>query len=105
MREIKLTRGLVALVSDSDFEMVNHYKWYANPCHMGSEGKDRAPKYYARSYIVGYMHRFILEAPGEYVVDHIDGNSLNNQRGNLRLLTKAENARLVKRPMRDAPFL
>lgn len=37
------------------------------------------------------MHRFLLSPPSEYLVDHKDGNSLNNTRANLRLVTPAQN--------------
>ncbi len=38
------------------------------------------------------MHRFILDAPDGAVVDHINGNALDNRRANLRLCTPTENA-------------
>lgn len=39
-----------------------------------------------------YLHRFILGAPGGLVIDHIDGNGLNNCRANLRVVTIAQNS-------------
>jgi hypothetical protein len=44
------------------------------------------------------MHRFVLGLPpyrnGGLEVDHIDGNGLNNQRSNLRLVTHQQNIAL-----------
>lgn len=45
----------------------------------------------------GYLHRLIAtrecgQIPEGMFVDHIDGDPLNNRRGNLRVVTKAQNA-------------
>ena len=37
------------------------------------------------------MHRYILSADDEHEVDHINGNSLDNRRCNLRIVTRSEN--------------
>jgi hypothetical protein len=44
------------------------------------------------------LHRLITDAPADRDVDHKDGNPQNNCGGNLRLCTKAENARNTKKP-------
>jgi hypothetical protein len=88
MREIPLTQGKIALVDDEDFKMLNKYKWIA----------DRVDKkfYAARNGLnknKGHvrMHRQIMNFPIGFEIDHVDGNSLNNQRANLRVCTSSQN--------------
>lgn len=78
--EVPLTRGLVALIDECDVSLVGERLWTAHRDHDG--------RYSAHARIHGrdvYMHRLILEAPKGVLVDHKDGNSLDNRRRNLRL--------------------
>lgn len=49
------------------------------------------------------LHRWLLDAPSDLVVDHINHDTLDNRRANLRLVTLAENAqnRRVQRNTRS----
>lgn len=93
MIEIPLTRRKVALIDDEDRERVAPFKWSLT-CH-----KERnPPDYYARrsawrsgKSVTVLMHRFILNAPPDKHVDHINGDGLDNRRSNLRLVTPAQN--------------
>ena len=90
VKEIPLTRGLAATVDDEDFDRVSRYKWCA-------QVSDRKTPVALRGKTADcphrYMHRFILDAkPGE-LVDHINGDTLDNRRANLRLCSNAENLR------------
>ncbi len=94
MKEIQLTQGQAALVDDEDFERVNAYRWYAsfNPGYANG-GRFLATRRGNKSddTFVVFLHRFIMNAQKGQIVDHIDGDTLNNQRNNLRFATRSNN--------------
>ena len=47
------------------------------------------------------MHREIMKAPPHLLVDHIDGDGLNNQKSNLRLVTPTQNQQNQTTARRD----
>jgi len=62
---------------------------------------------YVRGIVEGrqvLLHRFIMQAPENMDVDHIDGNPLNNLRSNLRLCTTAENNTFAADMRRGGPM-
>lgn len=77
-----------AMVDDIDFERINKWRWSA--CLMR-----KAKWCYAVTFVKGkpiYMARLITNAPKGKVVDHINGNTLDNRRCNLRVVTTRENS-------------
>lgn len=90
MKTVKLSNGMEALVSDEDYERVAQYRWHAMPVNRGrvyaihtvNDGQ------HTRSV---YLHRFIMDAPDGMMVDHRNGNGLDNQRDNLRIVTRSQN--------------
>jgi hypothetical protein len=96
MKTIALSGGMEALVDDEDYERLAQYRWYASrsntkwyACRYEGSGRYRCRKGVHRPNRRIYMHRDLLDAP---LVDHRDGNSLNNQRDNLRAGDKQKNA-------------
>lgn len=89
MREIPLDKGMVALVDDADYELVNQYKWYALKCDRCWYAFHTLPRVDGKKKTIR-MHRLIMGFPTN-VVDHIDHDGLNNQRSNLRHATNAQN--------------
>jgi len=90
-RLIPLTRGQFAIVDAEDYPRLSQYTWFA-------EGTPK--NYYAARKENGKsikMHRQILNAPDHLVVDHIDHNTLNNRKSNLRLATFTQNCQNQRR--------
>jgi hypothetical protein len=83
--QIQLTQGLTALIDYADYERISKYKWYP------AKRKHTTYAMATVNHTTIYMHRLILRAPKGKLVDHIDGNGLNNTRGNLRLATFFQN--------------
>lgn len=96
MKEIKLTRGYVAFVDDEDYYTVSMYKWRALTGRKRSNGS--TPVYATRGSN-NSMHRFIMNAKPGQVIDHINGNGLDNRRCNLRYCTQSENNRNQCKPL------
>lgn len=87
--EIPLTRGKVALVDEPDFPLVAGLKWSAVfSCGHWYAARNRSRGVKPRTEL---MHRRILDARPSEIIDHRDGDGLNNCRLNLRRATKLQN--------------
>jgi len=89
--EIPLTRGYVAVVDDEDVAIIGRYAWsvaIASPtlCYAASAVGTR------KTIRRLSMHRLIMGAGVGDLVDHVDGDGLNNRRSNLRLVTRRQHA-------------
>src|SRR5690242_1437897 len=85
----KKAAGRHALVDDEKYELVMQYRWCVWEVVRAPGRNPEGP--YAVNQDAGRMHRLIL--PGHPVIDHRDGNGLNNQLYNLRPATPRQNAR------------
>lgn len=86
---VPLTRGLFALVDEADLPLLGGRKWHAHPCQRKSGGFYASASRGRNGTI--YMHRIILSAREGHLVDHVNGDGLDNRRCNLRIATKSQN--------------
>ena len=92
MAEIELTQGKIAIVDEEDFERLSKYKWCTRKGGNTFYAIRWGPRVDGKRRVI-LMHREILGLkPGDPDVDHRDGNGLNNQKKNLRIATKSQNA-------------
>jgi hypothetical protein len=100
IKKIKLSQGKITLVDNSDFEYLSKFKWHAHERH--------GHWYALRTGIKGKvirMHRVIIKANQNKMVDHINGDGLDNRRKNLRIATQSENARnAIKRNIGSSKY-
>lgn len=93
-REIELTKGKVAIVDDEDYEWLIKLKWHYNP----RQNEKTTTGYAVHNITIApntqtlvYMHRMILNVPKDVKVDHINGNTLDNKKSNLRVASAQQN--------------
>lgn len=80
MGRSRIPSGLYALVDDIDYEAVGSLGWRV----FVSRGH-----YYAM-HGTEFLHRRLLEAPEHLLVNHRNGDGLDNRRQNIRLVTTTQ---------------
>ena len=105
--ESKKHGTVTVLLDQEDWDKVKDYKW-----HLSSDGYVRAkikdPKgrtrikngYVCAKHADVHMHRLILGTPKGLQTDHINGNTTDNRKSNLRVCNESQNAR-NRRPRKD----
>lgn len=88
---VELSNGGFALVDDADLCLVADRSWRhtrdGRSIYVVSSKPPKSAVHTSR-----LMHRVILDAPSNRLVDHINGNGLDNRCSNLRLATRAQNS-------------
>lgn len=79
------------LIDEEDLDIVSRYYWRISHAHGGKWYVLRQTGHKHQKLIL--LHRFLLNAPKNKEVDHINGNTLDNRKCNLRLCEHAENMR------------
>jgi hypothetical protein len=95
-------RGREVLVDAADLPLFERERLSINVMHR------RGDRVYAYAWLLRPggrgvpLHRHLTGAPAGLVVDHINGNTLDNRRSNLRVCTRAENGRNRARNQRHS---
>lgn len=83
-----------AMVGDEDFELMSKYKWSI----LKKSNTTYVVRYVGRKCV--YLHRFLLglDFADKRVVNHKDGNGLNNQRENIEICSQMYNTQSTNQP-------
>lgn len=88
MKILTLTNSQIpVLVDDEDFEDLNQFNWRL----LAGKGYVVRSIWENKTSKLEYLHRRITGAPKGFDVDHIDMNPFNNQKVNLRVVTRSQN--------------
>src|SRR5687768_15719892 len=89
---VELTQGQWSIIDVVDIPLVSQRNWCASyNTSIGSyyvTSKRRKDEEGSRTI---YLHRFLTGASSDKVVDHINHNTLDNRRDNLRVCTNWQN--------------
>jgi len=89
MKKIRLNgkhKDHICLVDDLDFDKVKNKSWHG-------QCRSKGEMIYALDGHRNLMHQVLLGKKDGLIIDHINGNGLDNRRKNLRFCTKKENSR------------
>lgn len=106
---MKIKRGngkFTVLIDREDYDFLKREKWYmtVNPRWKRIYVKRFTGKYRSTGtpiYEDRMLSRFLMSCPEEMVVDHINGNPLDNRRENLRICTFIQNCKNKVRSSRN----
>ena len=73
-------------MDDEDYGWLNEYK-----CCLNKDGYTTCSIKINGKWTTKRIHRLIMKEPIDLQIDHIDMNKLNNQKNNLRIVTKSQN--------------
>ncbi len=91
MATVSISKGYSAIVDDNILGLLQKYKW----TYSGS--RNSAYAYRKIGTKTTYMHHYIIGYPLDArVVDHVNGNGLDNRRSNLRFVSFRQNCMNAK---------
>lgn len=93
----------VSVISQRDVSLVERFDWEL----FETDGKSYAKRYDRASTIHNiYMHRVLLDVVHDEsaIVDHFDGDGLNNCRGNISVISRSQSNAKAIRPRPSSGF-
>lgn len=84
---IPLGKGYEATIDYADAELTAGFVW--RPLNQTTAKTVYAHAWHGKMHV--YLHRLVVGAGPDELVDHKDGNGLDNRRANLRIATKSTN--------------
>jgi len=96
MKLIPLTQNKFAIVDEDDYDELIKLKWHAGKYGHKFYAKKGGPATGSRKIRSAQikMHRFIMKVTDPKIhIDHVNGNTLDNRKSNLRACTMGQNSK------------
>lgn len=84
--ECHMKNGSVCLFDIEDYDKIKEYHW-----HQNSDGYAVCNIQRDNQWFTILMHRLVMDAPDGVEIDHIHGNTLDNRKAELRIVTQSDN--------------
>lgn len=88
--KIELTRGNQSIIDSEDYTRISNFRWFLTTNGYAARMIKGLP--FKKRKMV-FLHREILGAVKGSTVDHINGDTLDNRKSNLRICKNSENSR------------
>lgn len=85
---IQLSKGKITILDLDDAIKFGIYNWSVLQTKTGWYSVRNEKSVDRTSQKMFYLHRLIMNCPDNLFVDHINGDTLNNKKSNLRIVTK-----------------
>lgn len=82
--QVSLSGGIICLIDDEDWDRIKNYSWclHADKQYVGGRVENGK---------MVLLHRFIMNVSSDMKIDHINHNTFDNRKENLRICTQAQN--------------
>jgi hypothetical protein len=97
MRKLLLSQGKFALVDNEDYLFLNQWKWYFNQGYARRNSK--RIKGEKRNGI--FLQNVVITKEKNQEIDHINGNTLDNRKINLRICSHFQNSKNRKKQINN----
>lgn len=104
MTNIDVKGGFIAVVDDEDAERVLRHCWFLLRKRNGRIQAARAKIKMLGTWRTVLLHHLLMPIPAGRQIDHINGDPLDNRRGNLRVCSNSQNAMNRHRVVGRAPY-
>lgn len=89
LRDKNYNETAKAVIDIEDVDKCKQYKWFLSNVNRRYDSYVVAKDKKTRKNI--FLHRYLMSYEGKLQVDHLDRNTLNNKKSNLRIVSVSEN--------------